>query len=838
MEQSIEKKLEKYSLTSQEAAKRLKKFGENTVYQRQTFRPVIAFAKKFNNPLLMILILTSIVSLLVGEHTNTIILLIMIVTSAILEFVNTYKSQKAVEKLISKVVTTATVVRDGKKKEIPLKDIVPGDLIFLSAGDVVPADCQVLSSKDFFVNQSSLTGESFPAEKKAETSEPKKYQDSDFKPDHESLVFMGTSITTGYGTALVIRTGKSTGYGKIAERLEQQESNTDFEKNIRRFSYFIMQITFFMVLFVFLANAFMGRGWLNSFIFSIAIAIGLTPELLPVIISVSLSHGAVLMAKKDVIVKNLPSIQNFGSMNILCTDKTGTLTQNHIVLTKYVDGFGEVSDQVLLYAYLNSFYHTGIPNPLDDALKEFKKMAINNYQKIDEIPFDFERRRGSIVVQDNSQRILITKGAPEEIFKVCHQYLQQEKKVDFDAKIKKKVKENFARLSRDGFRVLGVAYKDVSQKVEQYEKTEEDKMIFLGFVAFLDPPKETAAKAVQELQNLGIEIKILTGDNELLTEKICREIGLVSAGLLTGSDIDKLSDIELQNLALKTTIFARIEPEQKERIILNLRQAGKVVGYLGDGINDAPALKAADIGISVNNAVDVAKETADIILLKKSLLVLKDGIIEGRKTFQNTMKYIMMGLSSNFGNMLSMMAASAFLPFLPMLPSQILFNNFLYDCSQLSLSTDDVDAEDIKKPTAWSIKFIRKYMFVFGPVSSIFDFLTFALMLFVLRANESQFQTAWFIESLATQALVIYVIRTKKIPFIQSWPGKIVFYNVLAVVALAWAVPFTPLGAILKFSPLPPLVLIIIFIMVIVYLLLVELVKIIFYWCKKNRQMA
>lgn len=833
----ISRQVKKYSLSSKEAKIRLKKYGENLVYKKKKFRPLVVFLKKFNSPLIMILVLASLISFFVGEKTNAIILIFMISISATLEFVNTYKSQKAVEELVNKVVTTATVIRDGKKKEVPLKNVVVGDLIFLSAGDVVPADCQVLESKDFFVNQSSLTGESFPSEKMAESIEPKNFSEADFLPEKNDLVFMGTSIVTGYGTVIVVRTGVATGFGKIAERLQQQEQNTDFEKNIRGFSYFIMQVTFFMVLFVFLANTFMGRGWLNSFIFSIAIAIGLTPEMLPVIISVSLSHGAVLMAKKNVIVKNLPSIQNFGSMNILCTDKTGTLTQNHIVLTKYVDGFGVVSDKVLLYAYLNSFYHSGIENPLDSALKEFKQIPVTDYQKIDEIPFDFERRRGSIVVKKNNQRLLIAKGAPEEMFKICNQYCQNDQTVNFDVKIKKKAKDQFKILSQDGFRVLAVAYKLLDENKERYEKEAEQEMIFLGFVAFLDPPKETAAQTVKDISGLGIEVKILTGDNELLTEKICREIDLPVNGVLVGTDIAKMSDIELGLAAIKTTIFARIQPDQKERIILCLRQAGKVVGYLGDGINDAPALKAADIGISVNNAVDVAKETADIILLEKNLGVLKDGIIEGRKTFHNTMKYIMMGLSSNFGNMLSMMVGSAFLPFLPMLPTQVLFNNFLYDSSQLSLSTDDVDEEDVKKPTAWSIKFIRKYMFVFGPISSLFDFLTYGLMLYILHANESQFQTGWFIESLATQTLVIYVIRTKKIPFLKSKPSKLLFYNVLAIVAIAWIIPFTPLGAIFAFSPLPLGVLATIFGMVLVYLLMVEGVKQLFYHNKNNRQM-
>lgn len=643
------------------------------------------------------------------------------------------------------------------------------------------------------------------------------------------MVFLGTSVTTGYATARVLKTGRETEFGKIADRLEKTEPATEFEKNIRQFSLFIMKVTIFLVSIVFLMNAFYGRGWLTSFIFAVAIAIGLTPELLPVIISVALSRGSIEMAKKEVIVKNLSSIQNFGSMNVLCTDKTGTITENRIVLVKYIDGFGNIDEEVLLSAYLNSYFYTGVRNPLDDAVNAYKHLDISDYKKIDEIPFDFERKKRSIVVGRNGKRLLVAKGAPEEIFKICGTYRQKGRVSKLDTAARKKINEQFQNLSRDGFRVLGVAQKEVGSATEVYSKKDEGQMIFYGFVAFLDPPKATAREAIRELKNLGVEVKILTGDNELLTERICAEIGVACMGIMVGDEIDKLTDVELQSVAVVTTIFARVTPEQKERIIINLRKAGKVVGYLGDGINDAPALKAGDIGISVANAVDVAKDTADIILLRKSLRVLRDGVIEGRKTFRNTLKYILIGLSSNFGNMFSMTAASAFLPFLPMLPTQILLNNFFYDISQLTLSTDKVDEEDVKKPTSWSLGFIKKYMLVFGPISSLFDFLTFGALLLVFRLPESQFQTGWFIESLATQIFVIYIIRTKKIPFLQSRPSLALFLNTFLIVVVAWVIPFLAIGKFFGFAPLSFAVSAVIFCLTLIYLVLVEFAKRIFY---------
>ncbi len=804
-----------------EANARLVKFGPNSVSSKAKTRPLVAFVKKFNSPLLIILMCASVISFFTDNQTSAIILICMVFLSVILDFVNTYRSEKAVDALVARVITTATVIRDGKRQEVKLTTIVPGDLVFLSAGDVVPADCRVLDGNDFFVNQSVLTGESLPVEK---THLQQSSQD-DVNIEANDVVLMGTSVVTGYATVEALRTGKQTEFGKIAERLTEADTETDFDRGIRKFSSFIMKLTLVMVVLVFLINSFGGRGWFDSFVFAIAIAVGLTPELLPVIMSVSLSRGAVRMAKAGVIVKHLPAIQNFGRMSVLCTDKTGTLTENRIVVVQFVDLYGHVTDDVLRYAYYNSAFHTGVMNPLDQAVRDFKKWDTAQLTKIDEVPFDFERRRESVVVDEGSKRLLITKGAPEAVYGICTSYLSDGKIQPFDTSVRTQAETEFTRLSQEGFKVLGVCFREVAKRPGTYEKDEEQGMTFLGYVAFMDPAKETVKETLDELELLGVEIKILTGDNELLTQKVCKDIQLDVKGTITGEQIRKLSTLEFRKVVTATTIFARITPEQKERIIRTLQDVGNVVGYLGDGINDAPALKAADVGVSVNNAVDVAKETADIILLKKSLRVLKAGIIEGRKTFRNTLKYILMGMSSNFGNMFSMMAASAFLPFLPMLPTQVLLNNFLYDSSQLSLSSDHVDESDVVKPTGWDMKFIRKYMLVFGPISSIFDFATFGLMFALFRNSEHQFQTGWFMESIATQIFVIYIIRTKKIPFLQSSPSRLLLLNTLLIVTVAWLMPLLPFARFFNFQPLPLWVVGTLFGFVILYLLLVEVVK-------------
>ncbi|MBI2120487.1 MAG: magnesium-translocating P-type ATPase [Parcubacteria group bacterium] len=819
-------------LSSREAEKLLVAFGENSIYHKKKLRPIIAFLQKFNSPLLLLLIGAATLSFFLGQRTNAAIILSMVFISGMMDFINTHKSEKVAESLAARVSATATVYRDGQKREIPLRHLVPGDVVELSAGDVIPADARVLKADDLFVNQSSLTGESFPAEKRPEPVSDVKLFDrtAPLSLQSESVVFMGTSVVTGFATALVLRTGMNAEYGKIAERLSSLENETAFDKGIRDFSMFIVRLTFIMVMTVFAINAYFDRGILDSFLFAVAIAVGLTPELLPVIMTVAQSRGALVMAKKNVVVKNLSAIQNFGGMNILCTDKTGTLTEDKITLIKCVDSYGADSREVLLYAYLGSAYHTARRSPLDAAIEEKAKMDVSMYSKVDEIPFDFHRRRDSVVVQKDGERLLIAKGAPENIFDACALYGENGEILPFSEERRAHAQEEYERLSADGFRVLAVAVKRLPVESRSvYKREEEMEMIFSGFAAFLDPPKQSVMKTLDEMQALDIEIKIITGDSLILTERICRDIGLPVKGALSGSSLDAFTDDELLHHTVKTTVFARTSPEQKERIIRVLRKAGNIVGYMGDGINDAPVLKAADVGISVNNAVDVVKETADIILLEKSLHALKDGVLEGRKTFKNTMKYIKMGFSSNFGNMFSMMGASAFLPFLPMMPSQILLNNFLYDMSQTTLSTDNIDHEDTKNPMHFEMKYFGKYIIVFGIVSSLFDFLTFFLLYKVFHLMESGFQTGWFIASITTQIFIVYVIRTKRVPFLKSRPGKWVVASTLLVASLAWIIPHTPLGALFSFALLPGMTLAAIMGIVLTYLLVGEVVKFLFY---------
>jgi len=808
-------------LSSKEAKERLNEFGKNIVFQRKKFKPLIHFIQKLNSPLLILLILSSLILFFVGENLNSLIIILIVLISATLDFFNAYKSEKIIEDLLQKISNKVLVLRDNKKTEIPISEVVPGDIIYLEAGNIVPADALVLEADDFFINQSTLTGESLPLEK---YPVPKKELGSedlekiDFSLENQNLIFMSTSVATGYAKALILRTGGQTEFGKLFEQIKHNEPKTNFEINIQKFTLFITKLVGFMAIFVFLSNTILERGVVNSFVFTVAIAVGLTPELLPVIISVSLAHGAKKMSKKEVITRNLSSIENFGSMNILCTDKTGTLTENRITLIKCVDAEGKNSDETFFYSYLSSVFGTSRKNPLDEAIKEYKKLNIDEFEKIDEIPFDFERKRSSVVVQNKktNERFLITKGAPENIYQISK------------IRGKERAQKQFEKLSADGFRVLTVAIKKIpTENRKIYHSSEENDMSFLGFCAFFDPPKKTAEESIMELKKLGVEIKILTGDSEILANKICRELNLEVRGVLTGKDVEKLTDEELKIQAQSATIFGRVTPIQKERIIRVLKQAGNSVGYLGDGINDLGALKAADVGISVNNAVQACKEVADIILLRYSLRVLKDGVIEGRKTFENTMKYIRMVFSSNLGNMFSMIFAPFFLPFLPMKPSQILLNNFLYDSSQITLPSDNVLYQDIKKPVRWNFKELLFFMIVFGLISSAFDFITF----FVLRnisLSESMFQTGWFMESLATQILVIYIIRSKYHLF-KSLPSFWLVSTTLLAVGIGWMLPFSKIGRYFYFETPTFEILKIISLIVLSYLLIVTIAKAIFY---------
>ncbi len=798
------------SLSHTEAKKLLRKYGPNEIVYKKQLSIVVNFLLLFKNPLIFILIFAALISGSFGARLDPLLIISIVIMSVTLDFINTYKSQKAAEALKERVKITATVVRDNRLHELPLATIVPGDVVSLSPGDLLPADGKIIQAKDFFVNESVLTGESFPIEK---------------EPGSDS--YMGSSVVTGNALMIISSTGRNTKFGKIADMIVKKEEPTDFDRGIKDFSYLIMKITFALVIFVFLVNTLGRHSILESFLFAAALAVGLTPELLPMIIALNLSRGSMIMSKEGVIVKKLSAIQSFGGMDILCTDKTGTLTEDKIVLVKYSDGFGKESEDVFFYAYINSLYQSGFANPLNDAVIKFKEIDRRDYTKIDEIPFDYNRKRNSIVAEGNGHRFLISKGAPEEILNICTDFWKSDKKAD--ASSKKEVHEEYERLSRDGFRVLGVAVKKLTDHKEIYKKDEEERMSFVGFISFLDPPKKTVAETLRKLEEYGIEIKIVTGDNHLVSSKIANEIGLKIKGILTGQEIDKFSDDELRIKAENTTIFSRVSPDQKVRIIELLKKDKHVVGYLGDGINDAPSLKAADVGISVNNAVDVAKESADLILIHKSLHELVNGVIEGRKTFANTLKYLMMTLSSNFGNMFSMAGASLFIPFLPMLPVQILLNNLLYDSSQFVIPYDYVDDEDIKKPKKWDIGFIKKFMIIFGPASSFFDLITFIILLSVFHLMDANFQTGWFLESLATQTLVVHIIRSKKIPFIQSKPSKVLLISTLSAVVIGWLLCVTPVGSIFKFHFLKAGPLLAIVAIVVAYLISVELIKRAFY---------
>jgi Mg2+-importing ATPase len=798
-------------LSEEEARRRLDIYGFNEIKKRKISFLQQIYTHAFN-PIILLLIFSSVVSFFLGEKIDATIILVIIGISLTLDLIQEYKANRAAEMLKERVSVTATVIREGKRREVKVKDLVPGDIIVLSAGDIVPADCRVISAKDFFVDESSLTGESYPVEKDASKN---------------NFLMMGSSVMSGSAIAIVIATGTQTEYWKIVKGVERI-TETEFERSLRRFGYMILEVTFLLIIFVFAINAFFKRSILESLLFSVALAVGLTPSLLPLILTLNLSSGAIRMSKKGTIVKKLSSIQNFGSMDVLCVDKTGTLTQNKITLVKYVDVKGKENEEVLLYSYLNASFQTGMKNPLDEAIIEYRKLDISNFKKIDEIPFDYVRKRVSIVAQNNGKRILITKGAFESVLSVCTKIKFNERVSELNKNLEKEVYQTFKNISSEGFRVLGVAFKEADEK-EIYTKEDESEMIFLGFVAFYDPPKESAKEAIKLVEKLGIEIKILTGDDEFVTKKVCEILGFKIKGrIIHGDEITKMTDEALERVVEKCNVFVKLTPAQKNRIVNALRKR-HVVGFLGDGVNDAPSIKQADIGISVENAVDVAKETADIILATNDLKVLYDGVIEGRKTIENTSKYIKMNVSSNFGNMLSVAIGSLFLPFLPMLPTQILLNNLLYDISQLSLPLDNIEENVVKKPRKLNVNFLKKFMVIFGPISSIFDILVFIILLSIVKVSEHTFQTAWFIESLATQTLVIFLIRTSTFPFFKSKPNKLLAMNIILVISAAVLIPYSPFSVFFKFENLSLNLLLLIFAIVIIYLVVVEVVKMIFY---------
>jgi Mg2+-importing ATPase len=798
-------------LSEDEAARRLEQHGPNVVTQEQRFRQARLLGRACANPLVILLLLLAAVSLMTGDPGGATVMLSMVVLGVALRFIQELRAGNAAAKLKAMISVTATVVRDGQARELPLGHLVPGDLVELAAGDMIPADLRLVSCKDLFVTQSSLTGESLPVEK-FDVKE-----DAGSRPALElkNTCFLGTSVASGTATGVIVETGFKTYLGSMAQTIVGQETPTSFDKGVTRFTWLMIQFMLVMVPLVFLINGLTKHDWIQAFFFALAVAVGLTPEMLPMIVSVCLSRGAIAMSRKKVIVKRLNSIQNLGAMDVLCTDKTGTLTLDRVILERHCDVVRHEDEAVLVLAYLNSHFQTGLRNVLDRAILQFEeiheKHSVPDHKKIDEIPFDFSRKLMSVVVETpEGTRRLICKGATEAVFQRCNRFELEGKVYPVDPLVVTDLKEYCDELSADGFRVLAVAYKDVEPKAA-YSKDDERDMVLKGYVAFLDPPKDSAGPAILALKNHGVAVKVLTGDNELVSRKICREVGLPTDCVLLGGQVEAMPDAQLAEAAEQATLFARLSPADKQRVIRALQHKGHVVGFLGDGVNDSPALRTADVGISVDSGVDIAKEAGDIILLEKSLMVLAEGVQEGRKVFVNILKYIRMGASSNFGNVFSLLGASAFVPYLPMTPQQILTNNLLYDFSQVPIPADNVDPEQVAKPHPWEIGQIRKFILFIGPCSSVFDYTTYLIMLYVFHcwgptpANASLFQTGWFVESLLTQTLIIHVIRTNRIPFLQSWASWPLMVTTAVIMAIGVWLPFSPIGPWLGFTPLPPL---------------------------------
>ncbi len=820
-------------LTVAEVRKRRQEFGNNEIVKKY-YHSVISEAISHSfNPLVAILLFAAIVSAFTKNIINALIIIIIILMSIILAYIQTHRSLAAVKKLQNQVATTVDVIRDGEWIEIPCCELVPGDVMRLAAGDMVPADALVLHAKDLHVQQAALTGESLPVEKEPIGAET----DPDYLSDAKNVVFSGSSVVSGTATAVVFATGKNTLFGQIAQSLSMTPPRTEFDKGMLRFGLFVMKTVIFLVFAVFIINIYLDRSPIESLLFSIALAVGLTPELLPMITTVTLATGAVRMAKKNVIVKNLSAIQNFGSIDILCSDKTGTLTSGEMVLEKHINIFGKPSEYVMLLAYLNSLYGTEFINPfniavlkkaninpLDAAILKHDHPDIQTYLKIDEIPFDFERRCSSVVVDKNGEHYLITKGAPEGILDKCTSYVIEGVIKSIDESVYSQCQRIFHTLSNSGYRILAVSYRKMNPQ-SSYGTNDEADLTLAGFLAFIDPPLDDAAIMIKEMQREGVAIKILTGDNDLVANHICKQVGLDPSRIITGQELEHMTDPALAVQAEHTQVFARITPAQKQRIISALRSRGHVVGYIGDGINDAPSLHTADVGISVSHAVDVARDAASIILLKQNLEILLNGIIEGRKSFGNVIKYLIVGTSSNFGNMLSMIIALVFIPFLPATPSQLLLNNLLYDISQITIPTDNVDSSFTRKPRNWNIDIIKQFMFYLGPLTSLFDLITFFVMLQVFQASEILFQTGWFVESLLTQVLVILVVRTVKSCW-QSRPSKPLLASVFSIAVIGIIMPyFNPIAALFHFTALPPAYFIFLVLATTVFLYLMEVTK-------------
>jgi Mg2+-importing ATPase len=787
-------------LREEEVRKRLKIYGHNRPVKKKEKSVMVQFLSRFANPLVVVLLIIAGFSTFFGEKINALIVVLMAVMSVFLSFFQEYRAGKEAQKLSELVRATATVIRHGKTKEVKITEIVPGDIVDLYAGDIIPADLRIISGKDLFVNQASLTGESLPVEKFA--NDPT-----------ANIAYMGSSVVSGTALGVVIKTGTATKFGEMASAITAAQLPTSFDRGIRDFTWLMIRFMIIFVVFIFAVNVFIRGEVLEAFLFSLAVAVGLTPEMLPMLITVNLSKGAMSMAKKEVIVKRLSSIQNFGAMDVLCTDKTGTLTLDKIILEKYCDVQGREARDVLTMAYMNSYYQTGLKNLLDVAVLTHVELhreleIATAFRKVDEVPFDFQRRRMSVIVAEHDEHhLLICKGAVDEILGACSRVRHGGVDEPLTAELLAQVREVTASLNEEGLRVVAVAAKELPPTKEVYGVVDERDLTLIGYVTFLDPPKETAGPALKALADHGVAVKVMTGDNELVTAKICRQVGLPVSQVVVGADVERMTDAELSQAAESHNIFAKLTPAQKERIVRALKANGHVVGFMGDGINDAAALRTADIGISVDSGVDIAKEAADIILLEKSLMVLEEGVIEGRKTFVNMLKYIKMAASSNFGNMFSVLVASAFLPFLPMLPMQLLVQNLLYDLSQIAIPFDNVDEELLRKPQRWNPGDLGRFMVFFGPISSIFDILTYTLMWFVFSANspdhQTLFQSGWFVEGLLTQTLIVHTIRTQKIPFLQSRASGALLFATSVIMAIGVFLPMGPVAEYFKMQPLP-----------------------------------
>ena len=809
-------------ITSDEARQRLTRFGSNVLTPRKRSDSFALLLSQFKSPITLILLFAAGLSFFLHEHVDVLIILAIVFISGLLGFWQERGAANAIEKLLAIVQIKAMVLRDRNPREIPVEEIVPGDVIILNSGDVIPGDCLILESKDLFVDEATLTGETYPIEK----STDELVKETQLGQRNNSL-FMGTHVVSGSAKAVVVCTGTETEFGKVSERLKLRPPETEFERGVRQFGYFLMEITMLLVISIFAINTYMSRPVLEALLFSLALAVGLTPQLLPAIISVNLAHGAKRMALQKVIVKRLASIENFGSMNVLCSDKTGTLTEGVVRVNSTLDVEGKESEKVLFYAYLNAFFETGFTNPIDSAIRNYRQLDVSGYQKLDEVPYDFIRKRLSILVSKDDKHLMVTKGAMQNVLSVCSSAETSDGKIVDIATVKEHIQKCFEKQSSKGLRVLGIAYRDVGSD-PLITKDHEAAMIFSGFIVLFDPPKAGIAKTINQLHHLGISLKVVTGDNKLVADNVSHQVGFSNSQILTGSELRSMSDEALLKRVNDISIFAEVEPNQKERIILALKKSGNVVGYIGDGINDASALHAADVGISVDSAVDVAKDAADIVLQEKDLTVLVQGVREGRMTFANTLKYVFMATSANFGNMFSMAGVSLFLPFLPLLPGQILLTNLMTDIPEMTIATDSVDGEMVDHPRRWDIGFIRTFMLVFGILSSIFDILTFGALFFILKATTDQFRTGWFVESVISASVIVLVIRTKK-PFFKSRPGKYLSAATLLIVTIAFLFPFIPIGKVFGFSQLPISFLLLMGVIVAFYIIAAEMVKAVFY---------